>query len=468
MQPATGAAAPKTYTLTVVASGSGAVMSAPLGIDCGQTCSAKFVAGTRVALAPSAAAGWKFAAWSGACSGSGSCTLTMSADSAVGATFEALPPPPPPSANPPPPPPPPLRDTPPPPRRPISDSCDGLVPPAVPTSVVARLPQNGCLGGTSDDGAGNFVLGYTVDSIHTFPSYLFFTVRDGKAQRIGDTVLGGDNSSTSFFTQPSGFTLFNRDVFDGSRIRSYGHDGVLTLTTPITETVYVSGPSASTIAIDPSGGTAIVKSSQDHSGGWATAYQRLSKTGAPETEWVTVDTANSPVRAVGVALSGHALVIYSSDASTAKARWLDRDGAPLTGPFDFAAEDGVVSLAFLMDGSLAIRFIAPRYPFEPGPWKHRFEDGQATVAPVPDWLATRAHQRFYVVRGGRGYVTWGSEGQCGARLEVLAASGRACGCLAAPNLGDLASVGRDGSLIVPRPPAQFGTCEYDMYPNLFR
>src|SRR5207237_3583987 len=96
--------------LKVVASGLGAVISAPAGIDCGQTCSAKFAAGTQVALAPSAAAGWKFAAWSGACSGSASCTLTMAADSAVGATFEALPPPPPPpppSANPPPPPPPP-------------------------------------------------------------------------------------------------------------------------------------------------------------------------------------------------------------------------------------------------------------------------------------------------------------------------------------------------------------------------
>jgi hypothetical protein len=351
---------------------------------------------------------------------------------------------------------------------PLADSCDGLTPPALPGSVVATLPQNGCLGGTSDDGAGNFVLGYTVDSIHTFPNYLFFTIKDGSAQRIGDTVPGGDNSSTSVFSQPSGFTSFHRDVHDRSSIRSYGHDGLLTSTTPITEDVFVSGPSTSTIAIDPSGGTAIVKSSQDRSGGWTSAYQRSSKTGARETDWVTVDTANNPVRTVGLALSGHALVIYSSDSSRSKARWLDRDGAPITEAFEFAAEDGFPRLEFLMDGSLVLRFLAPRYPFAPGRWKHRFEDGKASVAPVSDWLATRAHQRFYVVRGGRGYVTWGSEGQCGSRLEVLAASGKSCGCLAVPNLGDLTSVGRDGSLIAPRPPAQFGRCQYDLYPNLFR
>jgi hypothetical protein len=351
---------------------------------------------------------------------------------------------------------------------PISDSCDGLTPAALPTSVVAKLPQNECLGGTSDDGAGNFVLGYTVQSIHTFPSYLFYTVRDRQAQRIGDTVLGGDNSSTSLFSQPSGFTLFNRDVFDGSRVKSFDHDGMLTSTTPVTETVYVSGASSSTIAIDPSGGTAIVKSSQDGNGAWTSAYQRLSKTGARETDWVTVDTAKNPIRAVGVALSGHALVIYSSDSSKANARWLDRDGVPISEPFEFAPEDGFPRLDFLMDGSLVLRFNAPRYPFNPGAWKHRFEDGRKGVAPVPDWLVARAHQSFYVVRGGRGYATWGSEGRCGTRLEVLAASGASCGCLAVPNLGNLTSVGRDGSLIVPRPPAQFGTCEYDLYPNLLR
>src|SRR5437763_1679972 len=81
--------------------------------------------------------------------------------------------------------------------RPLADSCDGLTPAALPTSLVAKLPQNGCLGGTSDDGAGNVMLGYNVESIHTFPSWLFFTATDGQARRVGETVLGGDNSSTS-------------------------------------------------------------------------------------------------------------------------------------------------------------------------------------------------------------------------------------------------------------------------------
>ena len=122
-----------------------------------------------------------------------------------------------------------------------------------------------------------------------------------------------------------------------------------------------------------------------------------------------------------------------------------------------------------MDGSLGLRFMAPRFPFALGPWKRRFEDGKTELAAIPDWLANRSHQRFYAVRGGRGYATWGSEGNCGAQaMEVLATSGRSCGCLDVPNVGDLTSIGRDGSLIVPRPARQFGTCEYDLYPRLLQ
>jgi Divergent InlB B-repeat domain len=465
--PNPGPPAAQSFTLRVSPSGSGAVTSSPVGIDCGQICSAKFAAGTQVTLTSAAAAGWKFSAWTGACSGPGSCTLTMAADAAVGATFEALPP----STQPPAPPPPPS-ETPPPAPPPLSDSCDGMTPPALPASIVAKLPDNECLGGTSDDGAGNFLLGYMVNAFHSFPNYLFFTVKNGTAQRIGDTVPGGDDLSTSVFSQPSGFSSFHVSAAtDRSWINSYSHEGALTSTTLVAESLFETSDVfvSSTIAIDPSGGTALVKSWAPNSAGWMTAYRRLTKTGTPETDWVTVDMGKHPVRAVGVALSGHALVIQSLDSSSLRARWLDRDGAPLTTPFDFAAEDGFVRLAFLMDGSLALRFLAPRFPFAPGPWKHRFEDGKTTVAPVPDWLAARAHQPYYVVRNGRGYVTWGSEGQCGPRaMEVLAASGRSCGCLDVPNLGDLTSVGRDGSLIVPRPAQQFGTCEYDLYPNLLR
>jgi len=48
---------------------------------------------------------------------------------------------------------------------------------------------------------------------------------------------------------------------------------------------------------------------------------------------------------------------------------------------------------------------------------------------------------------------------------VLATSGKSCGCLEVPSLSRLASIGRDGSLMVPR---QEKTCKYDLYPQLLK
>jgi Divergent InlB B-repeat domain len=68
--------------------GSGSVTSSPSGINCGATCSASFAAGTMVTLTATAAAGSTFTGWSGACTGT--CTVTMSADQAVTATFTVI------------------------------------------------------------------------------------------------------------------------------------------------------------------------------------------------------------------------------------------------------------------------------------------------------------------------------------------------------------------------------------------
>lgn len=73
-------------TLTV-SSTNGTVTSSPAGIDCGSTCSAQFPKGTTVTLTATPAAGYLFEGWSGACSGGGTCTVSMSADASVQAVF---------------------------------------------------------------------------------------------------------------------------------------------------------------------------------------------------------------------------------------------------------------------------------------------------------------------------------------------------------------------------------------------
>ncbi len=79
----------KTLTLARAGSGSGTVTSSPAGISCGSTCAHAFRHGTTVTLAATTSAGSSFSGWSGACSGSGSCTVTMAAARSVTARFES-------------------------------------------------------------------------------------------------------------------------------------------------------------------------------------------------------------------------------------------------------------------------------------------------------------------------------------------------------------------------------------------
>ena len=75
-------------TVGKTGSGTGSVTSSPNGISCGAMCSAPFAA-VPVTLTATAAAGSTFAGWSGACSGTGTCTVAMGSDRAVLARFES-------------------------------------------------------------------------------------------------------------------------------------------------------------------------------------------------------------------------------------------------------------------------------------------------------------------------------------------------------------------------------------------
>jgi alpha-tubulin suppressor-like RCC1 family protein len=75
------------YALSVSKTGSGTVSSSPAGISCGASCSNGYSTGTSVALSAAPDSGSIFAGWTGACTGTGSCTVTMDEAKSVGATF---------------------------------------------------------------------------------------------------------------------------------------------------------------------------------------------------------------------------------------------------------------------------------------------------------------------------------------------------------------------------------------------
>ncbi len=75
------------YTLSVSKTGYGTVISDVAGINCGSACSASYASGTNVTLTASSGGGYTFSGWSGVCSGTGVCVVTMSQSRSVTAVF---------------------------------------------------------------------------------------------------------------------------------------------------------------------------------------------------------------------------------------------------------------------------------------------------------------------------------------------------------------------------------------------
>jgi hypothetical protein len=77
------------FTLSVAKAGdgSGTVSSSPAGVACGADCSESYVSGSVVTLTATPTAGSLFTGWSGACAGSGSCQVTLTAARSVTASF---------------------------------------------------------------------------------------------------------------------------------------------------------------------------------------------------------------------------------------------------------------------------------------------------------------------------------------------------------------------------------------------
>jgi hypothetical protein len=78
------------YGLNLTRSGGGSVTSVPPGIDCGDAgCRAAFKRTISVRLTANVTNGYMFGGWSGDCSGSGGCTVSMTVSRTISAAFRA-------------------------------------------------------------------------------------------------------------------------------------------------------------------------------------------------------------------------------------------------------------------------------------------------------------------------------------------------------------------------------------------
>jgi hypothetical protein len=80
----------KSLSVSVIGNGSGLVTSNPTGINCiSRICSSSFNEGTNVRLTATPNANSTFEGWSGACSGTGPCSVDMNTNTTVTASFSS-------------------------------------------------------------------------------------------------------------------------------------------------------------------------------------------------------------------------------------------------------------------------------------------------------------------------------------------------------------------------------------------
>jgi hypothetical protein len=81
----------KYLSASVTGAGEGTVTSSPAGINCPEACKAELNEGATVLLTATPKAGSAFNGWTGACSGTGTCSVTLNAAASVAADFVPAP-----------------------------------------------------------------------------------------------------------------------------------------------------------------------------------------------------------------------------------------------------------------------------------------------------------------------------------------------------------------------------------------
>jgi hypothetical protein len=485
------------FFLGVQIQGSGEVRSSPAGIDCTAAChAAPFNPGTVVQLTATPAGGQQFTGWSGACGGTGSCTLTVERDLTVIANFQPVPK---------------LHTL------TVSTWAGGTVA----SSPFGLTCLNGTCTGSFAEGtqveltvlprAGAQFFGWSGACFGTTPCSL--TVATDLTARanfdfapVPDTcvsVLPGEApmeklirqfAQTSFTCLPgmadsSGALAFPRLFSQGSNLSgtsidflaSDGNPQEVTLSTgslrPVQQTFGLSlwGGSAAAGQVlvdnfdstgDSEGAQAVLLGSNVAAGSEAvdgiilagdfktrpvdSPVHSVVKLNGGDLQagfrWGPVPLASSgAVFGTGQDLFGNSIVITSGAAKfgegTISAQWFNVDGTALTGEFlllqNFVPGSNTwfETSALIGGGVMVRRMDQPSASTTHAQAMVTLESGTANPKPAPGWMTARPDMRMKIVRGRRAYafLPYGAPNTtCSQTLEVVSSSGGRCGSASYP------------------------------------
>jgi hypothetical protein len=434
------------HTLTVVlaGTGSGSVTSSPGQIACGSNCQAKFDEGTAVLLDASPAIGSQFSGWSSPCGGTGACTVTMSGDVQITATFSPAPAP---------------------------AACAGIAnADAVPMQQLvhqAGLTNFSCLPGVGDID-GTLALGRVFRDPNAHGSSFNFVSKTGLL--IGDTF--NISESPHPVQQIRGLSVWgdpgHLNPLDGQAVFAVNYD---TRGSPMGTTI-IFGSNIVGAAVAREGVLLAGDLSRIQSGPFVHSVLMLT----PGDEFATVrwgPTRLDSLGAVfgaGVDRSNRSIVITSGAAKfgggTISAQWFDGDGTPMTGEFlllsNFTPGDNTwFETSSLIGNGVVVRRMDVTNGVTHAQPLVVVQAGSTQVQPAPSWMTSRPDTRLQIARGERAYafLPLGAPGvSCSQRVDLVAPDGSLCGATNYPirsgtcDTLDL-SMGEDGTVIQSLPTA---------------
>ena len=402
---------PVLHTLSVSVTGGGTVTSQPVGISCLGACSAEFADGTTVALTATPGANLTLTGWGGACSGTGACNLTLSADASVIATFGAATPP---------------------------DSCAGLMP-TMPAAKTAML-----------------------SAYDVVPDTCGYAISDGSSNLYMQSPY--IQSQNFFVPLQVGYTAYSHQMSATGTFYAYAPDGAV-----VSSTMY--GPAA-VPGMQANGGVVVVNATCNVSSTASARYiddsghvaADVALPGQPCNDWTSpqlaaiVDAQNRLfLLSYGAGGRGSSTV----PAGNSTARWFDSSGKALTPWFDVGVVDSsypVYPVFPLIGGGVALR--------NGDVWVSTVASGAATPGPAPKGF--ESGKLALVVRGGKAYAMEPYRYGSGS-IDVIAPDGKNCGTLTTQS--GYVAVGRDGSILVVPPNGRDRTtnlCPVTWYPQVLK